>query len=616
MNGPRWRPPLAYNCVPVRIRFHSLRARLISRYLVILGIGGLATSIVGSVIVSSTLAREARRAVEGDLGAARLVYQEQLAGIQRTIELAASGGQSLESIRRAANLDFVGVARAGDAPRLAVAASALAGRAAAGAEVLESKALERENPELAGRARIGELDRGLVLAAAYPASGGALYGGVLLNRNRSIVDRVPVFRSDFSSAAVTLFLGDTRIATTIRGGLGTRGPAPVSQAVLAGRSWRGRTLAVGEWYLASYEPLRDVSGRVVGMLAAGVPESAYTSIRNRVILSFFGIATIGFIFIVSVTYYMIRSITGPIAQMAEATEKIAAGKFDEEVPPNAVDEIAHLARSFNTMLASLRQMKGDLEEWGRTLEQKVKQRSDELVSMQARMAQSERLASLGLLAAGVAHEINNPLGAILALTALVLEETPKDDANRESLEEVVKQAQRCRDIVRGLLDFSRQSQLATGPVDLNAVLTDTLSLVARQAHFLNIAVTTELGSYLPPVTGDRSQLQQVFLNILMNAVQAMGEQGKLILTTRRVDGFVEALVRDSGPGIPADHIDRIFDPFFTTKESRKGTGLGLSIAYGIVQKHGGTIAVRSEPGEGATFIVRLPVAAEAARSKT
>jgi two-component system NtrC family sensor kinase len=294
-----------------------------------------------------------------------------------------------------------------------------------------------------------------------------------------------------------------------------------------------------------------------------------------------------------------------------ATRSIAAGRFDQPVQSDAVGEIANLADAFNLMLKGLRQMKGDLEEWGRTLEEKVRQRTEELISMQARVAQSERLASVGLLAAGVAHEINNPLGGVLALTALTLEELPEDDPNRENLQEVLKQAQRCRDTVRHLLDFSRQSRLVTEPADVNQILEGALALVAQQATFFNVTVEKTLAAALPPVPADKSQLQQVFLNIIINGVQAMQEKGTLGLTTRLADGSVEVLISDSGPGIPAELVDRIFDPFFTTKESGRGTGLGLSIAYGIVRKHNGSISVESAPGKGSTFVVRLPAGAGA-----
>jgi two-component system NtrC family sensor kinase len=385
----------------------------------------------------------------------------------------------------------------------------------------------------------------------------------------------------------------------------------VAAAVLGrGEIWRGRAFVVRDWYISGYEPIRNYDGKIVGMLFAGLLEKAYSSTRDRVILSFFAIATAGFILIIAITYREIRRITQPIAAMVAATRNIAAGRFDQEVPSEAQGEIALLADSFNTMLKSLRQMKGDLEEWGRTLEEKVRKRTEELVAMQARVAQSERLASLGMLAAGVAHEINNPLGGIFALTGLTLEDMTPDDPNRENLEEVVKQTQRCRNIVRNLLEFARHSEGSAGPIDLNKIIEATLSLLEKQAAFFNITVVRNYGSGLPPVLANQSELQQVFMNIFVNAVQAMQEKGTLTITTgpHTEDRTVAATIADTGCGIPADKIGQVFDPFFTTKASGQGTGLGLSIAYGIVTSHGGTISVSSEAGKGTTFTVQMPVA--------
>jgi len=261
-------------------------------------------------------------------------------------------------------------------------------------------------------------------------------------------------------------------------------------------------------------------------------------------------------------------------------------------------------------------MKGDLEEWGRTLEQKVRQRTEELVAMQARVSQSERLASLGMLAAGVAHEINNPLGGILALTSLTLEDMPPDNPNRENLEEIVHQSQRCRDIVKGLLEFSRQSRMGEDLVELDKVLDDTLSLISKQAAFFNVVVVKEYDPRIRAVLANRSELQQVFMNILMNAAQAVEEHGTIRIVTRQAaaDETVEVLISDTGHGIPPEDIGRIFDPFFSTKPSGQGTGLGLSIAYGIITSHRGTIVVDSEVGQGTTFTIRLPAGVGVARN--
>jgi two-component system, NtrC family, sensor kinase len=593
-------------------RWRSLKAKLISNYLVILGIGGLVTSTVGSYIVSSTIMMQARRSVDHDLTTAGTIYEHQLETLKLTVHFLAAGSVApayLEAVRKDYGFDFLKLS--GDSS-LGVVRAALAGQVAAGTESSETL--------------------GMALVAAAPVRGprgevvGALSGGVRLNRNFALVDRAwnLIFKGErFDNenvGAVTVFQDDLRISTTLRTSageraVGTRASSEVRDAVLRrGEKWRGRAFVVRDWYISAYDPIRDYDGRIVGMLFVGALERAYTATRDRVILSFFGIATIGFILIIGITYYEIRAITSPVAKMVAATRNIAAGRFDQEVQSSGQGEITLLADSFNTMLKSLRQMKGDLEEWGRTLEEKVKQRTEELVAVEARVAQSERLASLGMLAAGVAHEINNPLGAILALTALTLEDTRPDDPDRENLEEVLKQAQRCRDIVKGLLEFSRQSEIHTERVDVNRILEDTLSLISKQAAFFNVTVVKNWEPRLPAVMGDKSQLQQVFMNILMNSVQAMEERGTIAMTTRRGRlGDVEVVVSDTGRGIPEEVIARIFDPFFTTKGSGEGTGLGLSIAYGLIAKHHGTIHVESHPAKGTTFTVRLPAAADGAQ---
>jgi len=623
----------------------SLKARLIWSYLIILGIGGLATSLVGSWIVSSTIMMQARRAVDHDFATAKTVYEQRLQALRLSVEFAASGaviqrylaGEGntslaayLERIRQDSGFDFLALTdpqglillqvpqphrQPAEASSVSVVQAALSGKVAAATEVLPIG-----QPAKGG----GE---GMALVAAAPVSStptdGALYGGILLNENFGIVDRVwdLLFRGDrfqdVDQGSVTIFQGDRRISTNVRAGagdraIGTHAPQEVADAVLQrGEIWRGRAFVVKDWYISEYAPIRNYRGETIGMLSVGVLENTYTAISNQVILSFFGIATAGFLLILGITYYMIHNITRPIGEMVVATRNIIAGRFDQEVGPDSPGEIALLAESFNAMLKSLRQMKGDLEEWGRTLEVKVKQRTEELVAMQARVAQSERLASLGMLAAGVAHEVNNPLGGILALTGLTLEDMPPDDPNRENLSEVIRQTERCRDIVKGLLEFSRQSKGISDRVDLNKVLQDTLSLVEKQAMFFNIGIVWNLDPQLPRVLADRSQFQQVFMNILMNAVQAMNEHGSITITSRRSsdDKSVEVAIADTGKGIPPEEIGRIFDPFFTTKESGLGTGLGLSIAYGIVTTHRGTISVESEVGKGSTFTIRMPAEA-------
>jgi two-component system NtrC family sensor kinase len=652
------------------LRKLSIKTKLIFSYLVILAVGGMATSLVGSWIVSTAIMRQAQWTADQNLATARTIYRDELATLQRTVELASSGStiqhyvssrdragliRYLGEIRTDAGFDFLTLTDAmgrtvlrstelerfgDDVSHLNVVRAALQGRAASATEVLEPEDLAKEDAALPEQARFRvvatpraapaervEERTGLVLMAAAPvyASGqrllGALYGGVLLDRNLDFVDRVwrVLYEGETyqgqNVGSVTIFEGDVRIATTVETAegeraLGTRVSQEVRNAVLdQGGSWNDRAFVVRDWYISSYEPIQDYEGRVVGILYVGLLEARYTAIRNQVIFSFFGIAGLGFILIIAITYGMIHNITSPLAQVAAAARNIADGDFDQKVDHDADVEIGTLAQSFNFMAASLRQMRSDLEEWGRTLEEKVEQRTEELLTMQARVARSERLASLGMLSAGVAHEINNPLGGILALTALTLEDLPAGHPDRENLQEVVTQAQRCKDIVKGLLEFSRQSQASAELLELNAVVDETLRLVCKQAAFFNVDIVKDFIPGLPPIMANKSELQQVLLNIVMNASQAMGEQGTLTLATRMAEeDSVELTISDTGHGIPPEQIEHVFDPFFTTKSQGEGTGLGLSIAFGIVTKHRGTISVESEVGRGTRFTIRLPAA--------
>jgi two-component system NtrC family sensor kinase len=209
----------------------------------------------------------------------------------------------------------------------------------------------------------------------------------------------------------------------------------------------------------------------------------------------------------------------------------------------------------------------------------------------------------------VAHEINNPLTGIVTYSHLLLERSVVGNGTRESLEKIVKQANRCRDIIRGLLDFARQRKPEKRLSNVNRVLEECVSLVDNQALFHNIRIVQHLAQDLPKVLMDPSQIQQVFMNMIINAAEAMHGNGQLTITTRHVlaDSAVEVEFTDSGHGIKEEDLDRIFNPFFTTKEVGHGTGLGLAISYGIVQEHKGTITVESQEGQGATFTIRLPV---------
>ncbi len=229
--------------------------------------------------------------------------------------------------------------------------------------------------------------------------------------------------------------------------------------------------------------------------------------------------------------------------------------------------------------------------------------------LEEQLARTEKLAALGQLAAGLAHEINNPLGGILVYSYLLLEDLAPEQPERAQVEKIVREATRCKEIVQGLLDFSRHMPSKMVPLNINAILEEAIYLVRDHLLFQDIKLVKEFQAALAPVLGDKNKLEQVFINLLMNCGESMEGEGRLTVTTSMEAGgeMLQIRFRDTGPGIPQGHLSRLFDPFFTTKEVGKGVGLGLSISYGIIQKHRGRVSVESTCPHGTTFLVELPV---------
>jgi PAS domain S-box-containing protein len=237
-----------------------------------------------------------------------------------------------------------------------------------------------------------------------------------------------------------------------------------------------------------------------------------------------------------------------------------------------------------------------------SMEKKLQETHLQLVS-------SEKMASLGKLAAGIAHEINNPLGGILIYSSLMMEDLSEEDPKRGDLMRIVQEAGRCKEIVKSLLEFARQTEPKMEPTDINRAINDGLFFLVNQALFHNIQIIKKFDPFLPFVSGNASQLKQVFMNIIVNAAEAMHGSGTLTIATSPAPDrkTVSIEFTDTGEGIPEENFTRIFDPFFTTKEVGKGTGLGLATSYGIVEDHGGKISVKSKVGEGTTFTIELPI---------
>jgi two-component system NtrC family sensor kinase len=365
---------------------------------------------------------------------------------------------------------------------------------------------------------------------------------------------------------------------------------------------------VTAWYITAYRPIKDIAGQTIGILYVGMLERPYIDLRNRVMATFTGIASLCALFILGLLSFVARRITRPLAVMVDATGKIAQGDLRHRVDLKGQDEIGQLARAFNQMTDELSLAHEDLTQWGRTLEQRVEERTRELRETQDQLVVSEKLASLGKMAAGVAHEINNPLTTILINTHLILEQPGRDADEREALNLIADETTRCAGIVRGLLDFARLTPSQAVPTDINDIIDRTLLLLEKQALVRNIGIEKALDRTLPPIEVDKSKIQQVFSNLAINACEAMPRGGTLIVRSRlcRDGTHIEITFTDTGVGISKENIPRLFDPFFTTKSF--GTGLGLAVSYGIIRQRGGTILVRSEVGKGTVFTVRIPLA--------
>jgi len=321
-----------------------------------------------------------------------------------------------------------------------------------------------------------------------------------------------------------------------------------------------------------------------------------------------------------VALFIRRFVSRPVQRLLECTHRIAQGDLNCQIQVTGYDELGRLARSFTRMTEDLRKARAKIGSWTRTLEEEVGNKTRDLQLAQAQVVHSEKLSSIGLLAAGVAHELNSPLTGILTFAHLLAKRMPDDSSERQDLQVIITQTERCAKIIRQLLDFSRESSHERKLQDLHEIIEKALALVAHQSLFHDIKIECDFDLELPEVLMDADQMQQVFLNLLVNAGEAMPAGGPLIIETRGeilsarpestadadTCGKVQIVLRDTGIGIPPESLDKVFDPFFTSKDVGEGTGLGLAVSYGIIERHGGTITVQSTLGEGTTMTITLP----------
>ncbi len=638
----------------------NLQSRLVVGFLIATFLTGFVATLIGIWTINKSTIDEVQNRVRQDINTAKLIYNQTLEKITSQIQFAAEGADLHMSIpnRDLSNmvnlkglirhehgtqaqdkdmfLDMLSVVDArgyvvyraanprikGDnmlwAPVVKMCLEKKSPQSST--ELMSIKNILRENPRLADHARIeiiktplsfepGEkqLSDGMVMMAAYPIFDakknmlGAIVGGVLMNRDNTIVDKVKetVYQGEKykgrDMGVATIFQGGVRISTNVmtkdnRRAIGTTLSKEVYEKVIVeGKDWVGRAFVVDDWYITTYTPIYDMNKNLIGILYTGMLEAKYRDIKWHTIWVNLGITSLGMIIAFVISFYLGNTIITRIRMLKEAAEAIAAGNLDYKLSPDKISGFDMLDEAFNYMSKSL------------------KAHDEKLHKAHEQLARTEKLTALGEMAAGVAHEINNPLGGILLYSNLVLEDIPADSPAQENMQKIIYQTNRCKGIVQNLLDFARAPTGDMLPLKIDNIINTSLNLVKDQAMFHGIEIKTELSEDLPEVVGDKARLEDAFLNLFINAAHAMNGKGTLTIRTRLSrNNSVKISVSDTGKGIDKEHLPHIFEPFFTTKEPGQGTGLGLSIVYGIIRKHNGFIDAESEPGKGTTFIIFLP----------
>ena len=656
-----------------KLRF-PIKTKLTVATLIPLGVAIFICWMAGVFILSAKVASQAQDKVRYDLNVARESYQNELSRLYDVVKFTAAFGKTAETVgsqnreavaeilapvRASEHLDLLAAVDAGgrviyrannpgmfgdEKLRNQFVARALKGEIVSGTTIipagelaLEGEALSRQSqvpiqpvPRTPASAREVQA-AAMFLFVATPVRDragnvlGALFGGMLLNNNRTFVDKIKTVVYEGARLQgrdvgnTTIFLGDLRIATNVPNSDGSRavGTRLASQVynrvLLASAKWVGRAFVGKDWYLTAYEPILSLQGVPIGALAVGMLESQYSAVKvdMAVLLSF--VLLVSCLVGVSMAGFLGKKLAQPIKELELLARRVAAGERNVHCDIDTRDEIGDLAGRFNDMSHSLGERENSIIELNRSLEQKVQLRTAELEEKNRQLVQTreellriEKLAAIGELAAGVAHEINNPMAIIRGNTELLQLSVPEDADNREEVDTIFQQVKRVERIVSNLQKFARREQREMGPVRLNDLLHEIVAQIRHQVPLDGIKVIESYSRAVEVVEGDGDQLRQVFTNLVLNGVQAMPHGGMLTLRSAAVPDadLYEVRISDTGVGIVLENLSQIFNPFFTTKSS--GTGLGLSVSYGIIREHGGSIDVESVPGCGSIFSVVLP----------
>ena len=489
-----------------------------------------------------------------------------------------------------------------------------------GFDVMEQNDLRRESEDLAKRALIQVIPtarsidsnkkvetRGMFLKAATPIFNhgklvGVIYGAVLLNNDFSIPDRTKslvfgdeqVDGRDIGTA--TLFLEDLRISTNVRDKLGQRAIGTLvsgevyKEVFEGGKVWKSKAFVLDRWYIAAYKPVKNIENKTIGIIYTGLLQAKYSKIKQSAMLSFLVMILVTSLIAILLASYIVHMFIQPITALEDAAGKIIDGKYPK-VNITSKDEMGTLGYVFNNMVDAL------IEKDRRLMEH-----------VEAQIQQTEKLASLGRLSSGIAHEINNPLTGVLTYSSILLEELAGSE-HEADLRVIVQETLRCRDIVKGMLDFARESKMEKVFVNLNKIIIDSLVILEKHISFHDVKIVRDLDPELPELFIDINQMKSVINNLAVNAADAMPNGGTLTISTKTSADRNHALmvVGDTGVGIEEENLLKVFDPFFSTKETGKGTGLGLSVTYGVVKRHNGWININSKVGVGTTVEVSIPL---------
>jgi two-component system NtrC family sensor kinase len=641
--------------------FRSLGSKLLFSFLLVVLGGGLASSLIGTRMVGNTIMTEAQKKVRHDLDSAWLVYEEKLRRIKDVLDLTAKRdlvirclkeGQ-VESLRRELEkirLDYqLDILTATDQRGIVITRTrypyqggdfqgndelvrrALQKERVASTEIIPQEELAKEGPELVRQAFLEFVPTpkakerpetketsGMMLKAAVPILDingnvlGVLYGGTLLNRNYEIVDKIKevVFKGERykgkETGTATIFQWDLRISTNVKDknglrAIGTRLARDVYDQVLEnGRAWIDRAFVVNDWYIAAYEPIRNLRNEIIGILYVGTLEEPYADLRQNVVLSFFSVAGLGLVLVFFLVYFITRSITKPIGELVKATEGIAGGDFSHEVTIQSKDEVGQLATSFNRMVRTLKVTMEELHAVNQKL-QDLNRHYLEMVSF-------------------ITHELNQPLGVLKGFLILLRDEALGPLKEAKQRQAVATMLRNVNSLINMVQKYLQLGKIESGRLEVNKVripvFAEALQPILEDekqqldARQMQVIIENEEIFRNLEVEADPILLRIVFSNLIGNALKYGVEKGKIWVGVKEEPKEFVFYVKNEGRGIPADKLQKVFEKFTRLEgeleRRRGGTGLGLFNAKEIIERHGGRIWAESEEGKWANFLFTIP----------